>query len=127
MTWPEPLRLEVPVHLLVKADLYANPDVVDLGDIPLEHAVQTPGVFDLFRQTILVKKRAGEFRIVSVRTDVPALLTTTAPLGSSASFRLEIALSPERLALGTLSGSIWIATDDQKIPEIAIPVHGRAL
>jgi len=34
---------------------------------------------------------------------------------------------PERLALGTLSGSIWIATDDQKIPEIAIPVHGRAL
>ncbi|OLE67428.1 MAG: hypothetical protein AUG09_02500 [Acidobacteria bacterium 13_1_20CM_2_68_7] len=124
---PEPLRLEVPVHLLVKADLYANPDVVDLGDIPLDHAVQAPGVFDLLRQTILVKRRAGEFRIVSVRTDVPALHITMAPSGPSATFRIEVALSPERLAQGTLSGSIWLATDDQKIPEIVIPVRGRVI
>ena len=65
---PEAVRLEVPVHLMVKADLYASPDVVDFGDIPLDRAAQAPGVFDLLRQTILVKKRAGEFRIASVRT-----------------------------------------------------------
>src|SRR2546426_6743229 len=81
---PEPVRLEVPVHLLVRADLYASPDVVDFGDIPLDRAAQAPGVFDLLRQTILVKKRAGEFRIASVRTDVPALLLTKMPSGPSA-------------------------------------------
>ena len=124
---PEAVRLEVPVHLMVKADLYASPDVVDFGDIPLDRAAQAPGVFDLLRQTILVKKRAGEFRIASVRTDVPALLLTTAPLDSSATFRIEVALSPERLARGTLLGSIWVATDDPKFPEIVIPIHGRAL
>jgi len=52
---------------------------------------------------------------------------TQAPLDSSATFRIEVALSPERLARGTLSGSIWVATSDPKIPEIVIPVHGRAL
>jgi len=124
---PEPVRLEVPVHLLVRADLYASPDVVDFGDIQVDHSAQAPGVLDLLRQTILVKKRAGEFRIASVRTDVPALLLTKAPLGSSSTFRIEVALSPERLARGTLAGSIWIATDDRQIPEIVIPVHGRAL
>jgi len=124
---PEPVRLEVPVHLLVRTDLYASPDVVELGDIPLDRSAQTPGVLDMLGQTILVKKRAGQFRIASVRTDVPALLLTKAPLGSSATFRIEVALSLERLARGTLSGSIWIATDDPKIPEIVIPVHGRIL
>jgi uncharacterized protein DUF1573 len=124
---PEPLRLEVPVHLLIKADLYASPDGVDFGDIPLDLSAQTPGAFDLLQQTILVKKRAGEFRIASVRTDVPALLFTRAPLGSSATFRIDVTLSRERLERGPLSGSIWIATDDEKPAEIVIPVHGRAL
>ncbi len=124
---PEPARLEVPVHLLVRADLYASPDMVDFGDIRLDRSAQAPGVLDLLRQTILVKKRAGEFRVASFRTDVPALLLTKAPLGSSSTFRIEVALSPERLARGTLSGSIWIATDDRTIPEIVIPVHGRIL
>ena len=124
---PEPLRLEVPVHLRIKADLYATPDLVDLGDIPLDRAGQAPGVFGFLQQTILVKKRASEFRIVSVWTDVPTLVVSTAPLGQSATFRLEVALSRERLSRGTLSGSIWIATNDQKIPEIVIPVRGRLL
>jgi len=124
---PEPARLEVPVHLLVRADLYASPDVVDFGDIRLDRSAQAPGVLDLLRQTILVKKRAGEFRVASLRTDVPALLLTKAPLDSSSTFRIEVALSPERLARGTLSGSIWIATDDRTIPEIVIPVHGQIL
>ena len=123
----EPVRLEIPVHLLVRADLYASPDVVDFGDIQLDSSAQVPGVLDLLRQTILVKKRAGDFRITSVRTDVPALLLTKAPLGSSAMFRIEVGLSSEGLARGNLSGSIWIATDDRKFPEIVIPVHGRAL
>jgi len=124
---PEPARLEVPVHLLVRADLYASPDVVDFGDIRLGRSAQAPGVLDLLRQTILVKKRAGEFRVASFRTDVPALVLTKAPLGSSSTFRIEVALSPERLARGTLSGSIWIETDDRTIPEIVIPVHGQIL
>lgn len=124
---PEPVLLEVPVHLLVKTDLYASPDVVEFGDIPLDPATQAHGVFDPFRQTILVKGRAGEFRIPSIRTDVPGLLLTRVPLGASATFRIEVALAPERLARGPLSGSIWIDTDDPKISEIVIPVHGRAL
>jgi len=75
------------------------------------------------RGEALTGVRAGR---VSSR-EIDGKLRGADALDSSATFRIEVALSPERLARGTLSGSIWVATSDPKIPEIVIPVHGRAL
>ena len=118
-------RLEIPIHLIVNSDVYASPDVVDFGNIPADAIARTSGELDLLQQTILLKKRAGKFRIESLRSDVGALTLKRVPTGPSGTFRIDVGLSRDRLTPGDLRGSIWIDTDDPRFPEIVISVHGH--
>lgn len=118
-------RIEVPIHLTVNSDVYANPDVVDFGNIQPDVIAGTSGEPDLLQQSILLKRRTGAFRIESLRSDVGALTLKREPTGPSGTFRIDVGLSRSRLTPGDLRGSIWIETDDPRFPEIVIPVRGH--
>ena len=75
---PTAAHLELPVHLFVKADLYAEPDAVDFGTVPLEQ-VRRSGAGELFAQTLVVKRRDGSFEITSVACDLPAVAVMRSP------------------------------------------------
>lgn len=118
--------VRVPVHLFVKADLYADPDTFDFGEVPLERVRKQPGVLALLRQAVFVKKRRGGFHVRTVRSDVAALdLQTTPPSGESGSFEIFAGLRSDALQPGSLHGTVTIETDDPEFPILKIPVRGR--
>ena len=117
-------KLRLPVHVFVKADLYANPEEIDFGSIHLSGLAQAPSGLPFLTQTFLVKTRRGEFEITSIDADVPALEITRSPAGSSGTFRIDVGLAPDRLKAGPIRGSIRIVTTDRDFPELIVPVRG---
>ncbi len=121
---PELARLRVGVNVLVKDDVYLNPDTVDFGEINLEEA-RNPELLAALTQTLFLKARRGTLRITSITSDIPALLARSAAKDAGPVMRLEVGLSPEKLRPGPLSGTIRIQTSDKKFPEFTVPVRGQ--
>jgi hypothetical protein len=125
MSSPAGRVLKVPVHLLVKPDLYAAPDAVDFGEISLEEIRRSVGVLDLLNQSILATSRRDQFSILSIVCDVPAVRVRQTPSsGLSRTFRIDVSLNQERLERGPLRGSIIVRTSDPDLPELRIPIRG---
>jgi Protein of unknown function (DUF1573) len=120
--------LRLPVHVLVKADLYVGPDEIDFGEIPLDRVRLQPNAAAFLEQTTFVKKREGQFRLRGVRSDVEALAIRVTPSsGPSGTFRIDVGLRAEALRASRLDGTISIDTDDPTFPQLTIRVHGRVL
>jgi hypothetical protein len=117
--------IQIPVNLLVKDDLYANPDVVDFGEIDLARLTAQPNLLQLLAHTVIVKKRAGSFEIKSILSDLPELRITHTPDDASQSFELQVALEAQALRPGAFSGTIRVLTTDATLPPITIAVRGR--
>jgi hypothetical protein len=125
MSSPAGRVLRVPVHLLVKPDLYATPDASDFGEISLEQIRRSVGILDLLKQVILVSSRRDQFSILSIACDLPAVTVRQTPSsGPSRAFRIEVSLNQDRLERGPLRGSILIRTSDPELPELTIPIQG---
>lgn len=123
---PKLTRITIPVHLLVKPDVYANPDAVDFGSIPASRIRSQPAIREGLTQTFLVKKRNGEFAITKITSDLDALdLSKDPPKGASSTHRIDVSLNPQKLKPGKFEGYIRIDTDDKHFLEIKIPVAGR--
>src|SRR5262245_30223841 len=120
--------LRLPVHVLVKADLYVGPDEIDFGEIPLDPVRLQPNAAAFLEQTTFVKKRDGQFRLRAVRSDVDALTIRVTPSsGPSGTFRIDVGLRAEALRPSSLDGTISIDTDAPTFPQLTIRVHGRVL
>ena len=120
---PKFSTIPVGVNLFVMRDLYANPEIVDFSGIDLAALNTNPQMIDSLYEVVMLKKREGDFEIKGIQTDVPFLKITQSPSsGRSSTFKLDVAVLREGLAVGKASGSIRIATDDTKFPEVVIPV-----
>jgi hypothetical protein len=116
-------RMKVLVNVLVKNDLYVNPETVDYGSIGLDSLQKNPGLVGLLTQTFLVKKRQGAFEIKSITSDVPMVSLSRSPAaGRSEIFQVDAGLKMERALPGKIKGSIFIDTDDPEFPRLTIPV-----
>ena len=115
--------ITLPVHLWIKPDLYANPDAVDFGTVSANSSRQSA---DVASQSVMLKRRSGEFEIESIACDVPSVSVTRTPAsGRSNGFSLDVRLRPRTLAsVATFAGKIRVRTSDPKFPEIVIPVTG---
>jgi Protein of unknown function (DUF1573) len=120
--------LRLPVHVLVKADLYVGPDEIDFGEIPLDRVRLQPNAAAFLEQTAFVKKREGQFRLRGVRSDVDALVIRVTPSsGASGTFRIDVGLRAEALRAKSLEGTIAIDTDDPTFPHLTLRVLGRVV
>lgn len=123
---PKIAKLTIPVHLFVKSDIYANPDVVDLGSVSADRMHDNPAIREGLSQTFLVKKRQGVFAITKITSDLDALdLKKDPPEGNSSTYRIDVALNTQKIKTGKLAGYIEIDTDDKDFPRIKVPVTGR--
>ena len=116
--------INVAVNVFVKADVYANPETVDFGDVSLAAVRQRPTLLALHTQKFLLRRRQGPFEIRSATTDVPGLVIHVSP-GAQAAHEVTVSLAPDKLAPRVLGGSIRLATSDARFPEIVVPVRGR--
>ena len=118
-------NLRVGVNVFVKTELYANPESLDFGVVPLDRLAGS-NALDFMTQTFLVKARRGPFELRSIESDVPGLAITRTPAsGSSDVFRIDVAMAKEKLAKGPLKGSLQIRTSHPDFPEIRVPVNGE--
>src|SRR5262245_15356006 len=122
---PTRSRLTIPVNIFVKAEVYANPEVVDFGVVPLAHLQKEPGLLQGLTRAVMVKKRSGPFAITKISSDLAALDVQQTPAAKSSAFRLDVGLVPQQLRPGKIGGTIRVVTDDAKFPEILIPVRGE--
>ena len=122
---PSARDLRLPVHLFVKPDLYANPDVVDFGEVSLNQTGEPGRIHDLLNQTVLVTSRRDQFSIVSIVCDLPAVTVRQTPsAGTNRTFQVDVSLNQARLERGPLRGSIVVRTSDPDLQELRIPIQG---
>jgi len=119
-------RIDIPVHLWVKPDLYANPATVEFGDVRIADVTRNDLVAPL-TQTLFLKHRSGAFEITSIRCDSAMVDVTRSPASASDSFQIDVRLRPKALRRGAINGEIRVITNDPTFPEIAIPLRGRLL
>jgi hypothetical protein len=120
---PQRPVIRVPVNVLVKTDVYANPERLDFGDITVEALRRNPALLKLTTQTILIKRRQGPFELTA-STDIPGL-TLTVSTGNRATHRLDVSIAPDRVVPGRLEGTITLRTTDPRFPQLLIPVRAR--
>jgi len=123
---PKMPRYMVPVNIIVKADVSVNPEAVDFGRVRLTELARNPSSVDLLKQTLILRKRAGKFSITAVTSDIPSITIQRFPDGNSSSdaFRIDVTLLKDGLRPGPIDGRIRIRTDDERFPELVLPVHG---
>jgi Protein of unknown function (DUF1573) len=121
---PRLAQVRVGVNLLVKEDLFLNPEFIDFGQLSLQQ-VSSPASAALYAQSSTLKKRKGLLAITSITTDVAALRIDRSPAGPGHTFGLTISIDPKRARPGSLEGTIRVHTDDKQFPLIELPVRGR--
>ena len=115
----------LPVHLFVKAGLYANPDSIDFGQVSADLVRNNSARRSFLTQTFLLKKRNGNFKITKLTSDVPGIEITQDPAHQqSSTYRIDVTLDPQQIRLGKLEGSLKIDTNDRDFPLINVPVTG---
>jgi hypothetical protein len=93
------------VHLFVKSDIYANPDVVGIGSLSADRMNKNPAIREELTQTFLVKKRHGVFAITKIASDLNAPdIRKDPPEGDSSTYRIDVALNPQKIKAGKLAG-----------------------
>jgi hypothetical protein len=118
-------RLTVSVNVLVKTDLYANPETIDFGTINLTDIERSPRRLELLTQPVMLRRRQGTFEIKSIQTSIPAVTVVQEPVtGRRESFRLDVSLVKSKLQQGPLEGTIRILTTAEDFPEIVVKVSG---
>jgi len=125
---PKHPTVQVGVNVFVKRDVYVAPDSASFGQVAMNQA-RNPNTNKLLTQTLLVKKRAGDFAITGVETNIPFLSVQKAPsTGRAGTFRIDIGLSAEELKkTGAFDGEIKIKTDAPGFPELIVPVTGEIM
>lgn len=122
---PARAPIKISVNVLVKENLYTFPASLDFGTINLGELTRTRSIAHLLTQTVLVKKREGEFEINSVTSTLPFLRIHREPAGQSHTFRIDVSLDHNELQPGKVNGSLRIRTTDTEFPELEIPVQGE--
>ena len=117
---PERSRIKIAVNVLVRTEIYTFPDIIDFGTVRLADLSRTP-----LTQTLLIKKRQGDFKIKSVASDLSLFHISQEPAGRSGTFRIDVGLDRDKTLPGKMNGSLRISTDNTEFPELVVPVRGE--
>lgn len=123
---PKHPTLQVGVNVFVKRDVYVFPDSASFGQVAMQQA-KNPSTSGPLTQTLLVKKRAGDFAITGIETNIPFLSIQKTPSARAGTFRLDVGLSAEGLKPGEFHGEIQIKTDAPGFPKLIVPVTGEIM
>jgi len=118
--------VQVGVNVFVKRDVYVFPDSASFGQVAMQQA-KNPNASGPLTQTLLIKKRAGDFAITGIETNIPFVSIQKTPSGRAGTFRLDIGLSAEELKTGAFNGEIKIKTDAPGFPNLIVPVTGEIM
>src|SRR5688572_3643350 len=79
------------VNVFVKENVYASPEIIDIGEVSLEQLATMPAA-PSFRHRTTLHKREGTFSITAITSDVPGVRVDASPTGANTAFDLEVRL-----------------------------------
>lgn len=121
-------RLGLRVNTFVHERIYAFPDTVDLGGLPLGRLQATPGLRAALTQQLVVHSPGNSDLMVTVNTDLPMLALAPARAQTGDRWQIAIALDPDRVVgPGPIRGHITIDTNDPELSRLVVPVTGTIL
>jgi hypothetical protein len=118
--------MTVPVHLLIKSGLHADPDRLDFGSVSISQLQKSPALPGLLTQSVFVTASNGKEFEIDVQEEMPHIRVDKTPEGQSRTFRLDVTLVPEHLQPGPFSGAVRLVPDEASLPEVVIPIDGSA-
>jgi hypothetical protein len=119
---PSRATLRIPANIWVHERVYAAPDEVDFGTIPLSALRRSR---EDLAQTIMLYQAGGKDFRLTAQGDVPQgieLLLERGPSGDR--YQMTVILRKDSIAPGPLHGVIQLETNDTQSPRLVVPVRG---
>lgn len=117
----------VQVNVLVKPEVFVNPDVIDFGRLSQSRIDSNPSMLEFLAQTLVINRREGTMIIKDIQNPLPFIEVDLIPDGPSSAFQLAIRLTDELAEIGRFDDQITLITDDPEHAEIDISVRGEVL
>ncbi len=119
--------LRIPANTYLRDRVYTFPEVVDLGAVRIGDLRSNGSLLKQLTQTLMIYQVGGTSFRVKMSSDVPMLdiQLTGGPKGDRV--QATIALKAEKLATGSIRGSLYIETNDPLFSKLTVPVIGLIL
>ena len=120
-------ELRIAAHTYLRERVYTFPDVVELGALRLDDIRRAPELLKTTAQTLMIYRKGTSDFQANVSTDVPGLTLSAerGPLGDR--YQITVSLTPDAIRTGTISGNIFVETNDPELPKLTVPVSGQIL
>jgi hypothetical protein len=115
-------KIRLDVNILVKPDVYASVDVIDMGRVRLSTIEANPGVLDLLQQTVILESRSADLQVMRIESDLPFMTVHREPDHASKRIRLDVGLDRAKLLAGEYTGNLRVYTGLSTQPVVTLPV-----
>jgi hypothetical protein len=119
---PEQPKIRLDVNILVKPEVYASVEALDMGQLHLTSVKANPSVLELLQQTVILESRSADLRVTRVESDLPFVVVHHEPGHAAQRVRLDVGLDPARLQTGEYSGNVRVYTGVPAYPVVTLPV-----
>jgi hypothetical protein len=110
--------LKVNANTFLYERVHAFPDVVDFGTLRQSDVGHVAA-------TLMVHQEGGSNFQVQLSTDVPGMSFRSERGAKGDQYQVEATLSPDKIPVGPMKGSIFINTNDVEFPRVVVPVSGQ--
>ena len=119
---PERPKIRLEVNILVKRDVHASVEAIDMGQFRIAAVRANPSLLDLLRQTVILEARSAEMRITEIESNLPFVTLQYEPAGPAKRVRIDVGLDPKELTAGEHSGTVRIHTSSEAVPVVTVPI-----
>lgn len=119
--------LGITANTFLHERVYAFPDSVDLGAIPISQIRKNPDLLSMLTQTLMVYQEGGSDFHATLHTDLTALTLKWERGPKGDRYQTTIALDPDKVQAGSYKGLLLIDTNDPVFPKLTVPISGQIL
>ena len=116
-------RIRLDVNILVKREVHASVDALDMGEVRIASVRANGSLLELLKQTVILESRATAMTIGRVSCDLPFITLHYEPQGPARRVRLDVGLDPGTLRAGKYRGVVSVATGVGSRPVVTLPVE----
>src|SRR5688572_2150631 len=94
---PDRPKIRLDVNILVKPEVHASVDSIDMGRVRISTIKANPGVLELLQQTVILESRSADLRVTRVESDLPFMTLHHEPGNAAKRIRLDVGLDQAKL------------------------------
>jgi len=115
-------KVRLDVNILVKTEVHASVDGIDMGRVNLSTLKANPSVLELMQQTVILESRSADLRITRIESDLPFVTVHQDPDHAGRRIRLDVGVDQARLRTGDYAGNLRVYTGVPTYPVVTLPV-----